>query len=81
MMFYILQDVLLDPFIVSTHLSDSIVAKRVYRNCLISLSHRVTHVDFVETEKGSNNTSEEMSNLKATYDVIKDKVAQGTSKS
>ncbi|XP_049406156.1 uncharacterized protein LOC125869760 [Solanum stenotomum] len=39
MMFDILLDVLLDPFYVSTPVGDSIMAKRVYRMCLISLSH------------------------------------------
>lgn len=36
---------LLKHFFVSTHVGDYVVAKRVYRRCLVSLSHRVTLVD------------------------------------
>ncbi len=50
MRFDVLPDVLLDPFSVSTPIGDSIVAKRVYRKCLVSLSHRVTLVDLVELD-------------------------------
>jgi len=50
MRFNILLDVLLDPFSVSTPIGEFIVAKGVYRKCLISLSHRVTHVDLVELD-------------------------------
>lgn len=38
----------LDSFSFSTVIGDSIVAKRIYRKCLISLSLRVTRVDLVE---------------------------------
>jgi len=48
MKFEILPDVLEEPFSVSTPVGDSIVAKRVYRSCPISLSHKVTLVDLVE---------------------------------
>jgi len=50
MSFDILLDVLLDPFFVSTQVSNSIVAKRVYRKCSVSLSYRVTHVYLVEPD-------------------------------
>uniref|UniRef100_M1DHG6 Gag-pol polyprotein n=1 Tax=Solanum tuberosum TaxID=4113 RepID=M1DHG6_SOLTU len=50
MRFYVLPDVLFHPFSVSNHVGDSIVAKRVYRKCLVSLSHRVTLVDLVELD-------------------------------
>ncbi|KAH0664080.1 hypothetical protein KY284_029011 [Solanum tuberosum] len=50
MRFDVLLDVLLEPFYVSTPIGDSIVAKRVYRKCPISLSRRVTLVDLVELD-------------------------------
>ncbi|WMV46774.1 hypothetical protein MTR67_040159 [Solanum verrucosum] len=43
-------EILSCPFHVSTPAGDSIVAKRVYRNCRISVSHGVTHVDLVELD-------------------------------
>ena len=48
--FDISSDVLLDPFSVSTPVCNSVVAKRVYRKCPISLSNRVTLVDLVELD-------------------------------
>jgi len=39
-----------NPFHISTHVGDSIVAKRVYRNCPFFVSHRVTHVDLVDLD-------------------------------
>ncbi|WMV50577.1 hypothetical protein MTR67_043962 [Solanum verrucosum] len=39
-----------DPFYVSTSVDDSIVAKRVYRKCPVSFSHRVILVDLVELD-------------------------------
>ena len=48
--FDVLSNVLLEPFSVSTPVGDSIVAKRVYRNCFVSLSHRVTRVDLIELD-------------------------------
>ncbi|WMV18884.1 hypothetical protein MTR67_012269 [Solanum verrucosum] len=48
--FDILPDMLLDHFSISTQVCDSIVVKRVYRKCPISVSHRVTHVDLVELD-------------------------------
>jgi len=50
MRFDVLPDVLIEPFSVSTPIGDSIVAKRVYRKCPVSLSHRVTLVDLVELD-------------------------------
>ncbi|XP_049356909.1 uncharacterized protein LOC125821531 [Solanum verrucosum] len=41
---------LLEPFLVSSPVCDSVVAKRVYKRCPISLSHRVTFVDLVELD-------------------------------
>ena len=37
-----------EPFIVSTPVGESVVAKRLYRNCPILLPNRVTHVELVE---------------------------------
>ncbi|KAH0657090.1 hypothetical protein KY285_031972 [Solanum tuberosum] len=48
--FDILPNVLKDPFSVSTPIGDSIVAKRVYGKCPVSLSQRVTFVDLVELD-------------------------------
>jgi len=48
MRFDVLLEVLLEPFSVSTLIGDSVVAKRVYRKCAVSLSHRVTLVELVE---------------------------------
>ena len=38
------------PFMVSTPVGDSVIAKRVYSNCPIMLPNRVTHVEFVELD-------------------------------
>ena len=46
-MFYILHDILREPFIVSTLVGESVVAKRVYRSCPIMLPNRVSYVDQV----------------------------------
>lgn len=45
---YVDPEILSNPFHVSTPVCDSIVAKRVYRNCPICVPHRVTHIDLVE---------------------------------
>ena len=50
MKFEILPEVLLEPFSVSTPIVESVVAKKVYRSCPISLSHKVTLVDLVELD-------------------------------
>ncbi|WMV41728.1 hypothetical protein MTR67_035113 [Solanum verrucosum] len=48
MQFSVSLDVLLDPFSISSSISESSVAKKVYRNYPVSLTHRVTHVNLVE---------------------------------
>lgn len=40
----------LDPFFMSTVIGDSIVARRVYRGCMMSIYGRVTLVDLIELE-------------------------------
>uniref|UniRef100_M1D9N8 Gag-pol polyprotein n=1 Tax=Solanum tuberosum TaxID=4113 RepID=M1D9N8_SOLTU len=47
---YVLPNMLSDPFSVSTPIGESIKAKKVYRKCLVSLFHRVTHVGLVELD-------------------------------
>ena len=46
--FDILHDILIEPFVVSTPVGDSMVAKRVYRNCPKILPNRVTHFELLE---------------------------------
>lgn len=46
--FDMLPKVLLEPFWLYTPIGDSMVAKGIYRRCLVSLSHRVTLFDLVE---------------------------------
>ena len=46
--FDVLLDILHEPFLVSTPVGESVVAKRVYQNCPISLHNRVSYVDLVE---------------------------------
>ena len=48
--FDILPDILLDQFSISIPICETIIAKRVYRNFHVSLSHRVTHVDIVKLD-------------------------------
>ena len=48
--FDILPDILHEPFIVSTPMGELVVAKRVYRNCPIMLTNRVSYVDLVELD-------------------------------
>uniref|UniRef100_M1DSR9 Gag-pol polyprotein n=1 Tax=Solanum tuberosum TaxID=4113 RepID=M1DSR9_SOLTU len=48
--FDVVPKILLETFLVSTHIGESIVAKRVCRNCLVLVSQRVTHVDLVEVD-------------------------------
>ena len=43
--FDILPDILHEPFIVSTLVGKSVVAKRVYRNCPIMFPNRVSYVE------------------------------------
>lgn len=39
---------LFEPFLVSTPIGESVSARRVYRNCLIAVLHRVTLADLIE---------------------------------
>ena len=48
--FDILPDILHDPFIVSTPVGESVVAKRGYKNCPIMFPNRVSYVDLVEID-------------------------------
>ena len=48
--FYTLPDVFHEPFVVSTPVGESIVAKRVYRNFPITFPNRVSQVDLVELD-------------------------------
>jgi len=50
MRFDIGPEILSNPFHVSTYVGGSIEAKKVYRNCHILVSHRVTHVYLVELD-------------------------------
>ena len=50
MKFNVLPDVLIEPFSLITPVSDSIVAKRVYRSCPILLTNRITLVYLVELD-------------------------------
>ena len=43
--FNILPDILNEPFMVTTPAGESVVVKRVYRNCPIMLPNRVTYVE------------------------------------
>ena len=45
-LFYILHE----SFLVSTTVEESVVAKRVYQNCPISLPNRVSYVDLIELD-------------------------------
>ncbi|TMX05241.1 hypothetical protein EJD97_000237 [Solanum chilense] len=48
--FEILPDMLLELILVSTSVGESIISKRVYRNCPISFPNRVSNVDLVELD-------------------------------
>ena len=48
--FDILPDILHEPFIMSTPMNELVVAKRVYINCQIMSSNRVSYVDLVEID-------------------------------
>ena len=41
---------LIEPFSLTTPVGDSVVARRIFRSCPISLSNRVTSVDLVELD-------------------------------
>ena len=48
--FEILCDILNEPFDVCTPVGESVVAKRVFRNCPIMLPNRVSYVELVELD-------------------------------
>ena len=48
--FYILLDVLIKPFSVTTPVGDSVVARKVFKNFPISLTNRVTWMDLLELD-------------------------------
>ena len=50
MRFYVYVDMLLDPFPISILINESTITERVYINCHLSLSHRLTYVDLVELD-------------------------------
>ena len=43
-------DVIAEPFLVSTSVGDSIMARRVYRNCVVSIFSRYTEADLIELD-------------------------------
>ena len=49
-MFDVLRNVLHEPFLVSTLVGESVIAKRVHQNCPISLPNNVSYVDLVELD-------------------------------
>ena len=50
MKFYILLDILDEPFSISIKVGDSVVVERVYKGCPISLTNRATLVDLIEID-------------------------------
>ena len=50
MRFEVCVDMLLDPFPISTLINEYTITERVYRNCHVSLSHRLIDVDLVELD-------------------------------
>ena len=48
--FEILSGILNEPFLITTMVGESVVVKRVYRNCPIMLPNRVNHVELVELD-------------------------------
>ncbi|KAF3684468.1 hypothetical protein FXO38_00255 [Capsicum annuum] len=43
-------EVIIEPFSISTSVGDSVVAKRVYRNCVVSIHGRETVADLIELD-------------------------------
>lgn len=70
MRFDVLPNVLIDPFSVSTPIGKSIMAKRIYRNFLISLSHIITTVDLVEIVMFDSNVNLGIYFLHSSYGSI-----------
>ncbi|KAG5571437.1 hypothetical protein H5410_061203 [Solanum commersonii] len=50
MRFGIVPEQLLEPFVVSTHVGESIIAERVNRDCSVSVNHKGTMVDLVKLD-------------------------------
>jgi len=50
MRFDIIPEQLFEPFSVSTHVGESIIVERVYRDCVISINHKDTMADLVELD-------------------------------
>lgn len=50
MIFDVFLEIYSSPFFVSMMIHDSIVAKRVHRNCYDSISREVSYVDLVELD-------------------------------
>ncbi|KAH0714755.1 hypothetical protein KY284_007660 [Solanum tuberosum] len=54
MNFDVLPEKLLEPFSVSTHVGESILADRVYHDCTVSVNHNSTMADLVELDMFPN---------------------------
>ncbi|WMV32688.1 hypothetical protein MTR67_026073 [Solanum verrucosum] len=48
--FKVFPERLFEPFCVSTHVEESIIAERVYRDCPVSVNHKSTMADLVELD-------------------------------
>ena len=48
--FYVLPNILIEPFLVTTPVGDSVMDRRVYRSYPIFFPNRVTWVDLVELD-------------------------------
>ena len=69
-MFDILPYVLIEPFLVTASVGDSVVAGRVFRTCPISFPNRVTLVDLVELDMVDFDIIFEMDWLHACFSSI-----------
>ena len=68
--FDVLPDVLHEPILVSTPIGDYIRAKGVYKNCLIQILDRVTHVGLLELAMLDFDIIMGMDCLHKCYDTI-----------
>ena len=48
--FTVCPETLSEPFSVSTPVGDPVIARRIYRNCHVTVSQKVTSVDLVQLE-------------------------------
>ena len=48
--FFVIPDVLIEPFLVYTPMGNSVVAKRVYRKCRVVVPNRVTLAHLVDLD-------------------------------